>query len=120
MSGDPEQNYVTVCSLPCAYSDQSTDNIAKCKVSAMPTLFSNLNYNIAKPSEDLAVFKHFGSNANFAKVFDNDLLNSAKDSSSAPYIGVEFNVGFVGLISQVRYYIQQIDDKADFQDKTKF
>lgn len=90
LSGDPEQNYVNVCSFPCTYSDQSTDNIAKCKVPAMPTLYSNLNYNIAEPSEDLPVFKHFGSNANFLKMFDNDLLNSADDSSSTPYIGVNF------------------------------
>ena len=65
--------------------------------------------------------KSFGTNADHKNVFDNNLLNNqGADATADCHIGAEFKEGFVGLISQVRWYMGDINDKALYNDTTKF
>jgi hypothetical protein len=121
MASSPEQNFVTVCGQPCLFSDASTASVAKCSVPAISTTYSNSNFKIENVSEDLKPAQTFGTNANHALVFDNNLLNNAGDTTAADCtIGAEFRDGFVGLISQVRWFMSDIADKSVFNATTKF
>jgi hypothetical protein len=64
--------------------------------------------------------KCFGTNANHQNVFDGNLLNNAQDTAANCHIGYEFKDGFVGLISQVRWYMGDISNKEVFNAITKF
>ena len=109
MFKDNTKNSIEVCGKPCLYSDSdSTDNVVGCRLPMVSTLFSNTNFNIMLPSEDLKSHNHFGSNANFGKVFDNNNLNHANDASTTCFIGTSFSFGYVGLISSVRYFLKDI------------
>lgn len=99
MASQPKTNFVTVCGQPCEYSTASTASVAKCSVPAISTSYSNSNFKIAEISEDLKPGKCFGTNANHGKVFDNNMLNNAGDTTANCHIGAEFKEGFVGLIS---------------------
>jgi len=48
------------------------------------------------------------------------LNNQGADATADCHIGAEFKEGFVGLISQVRWYMGDINDKALYNDTTKF
>ena len=88
---------------------------------SISTTYSNTNFQIEKVSENLRPFKTFGTNANHALVFDNNLLNNAGDTTAADCtIGAEFRDGFVGLISQVKWFMGDINDKSIFNATTKF
>jgi hypothetical protein len=109
LEADPTKNYIEVCSSKCAYlSSSSTSTIAKCSLPSVSTTYSNQNFGISTESEDLRAEKYFGSNANFAKAFDNNNLNNAGDMSTDCHIGGEFKTGFIGLLSQVKYFIHDL------------
>ena len=74
----------------------------------MPTTYSNTNFLILKTTEDLQSGIYFGSNGNFAKVFDDDNMNDAGDMSSNCHIGMEFKQGFIGQISQVKFFLSNV------------
>ena len=121
MASNSKDNYVTVCGQPCIYSDASDAAVAKCSVPSISTSYSNTNFKIQEPQQDLVAGKSFGTNADHAKVFDNNLLNNqGADSTADCHIGAEFREGFVGLISQVRWYMGDINDRSLFNDTTKF
>jgi hypothetical protein len=121
MASDPKNNYVTVCGQPCPYSDASDASTAKCSVPKISTTYSNSNFKIEEPSQDLVPGKSFGTNGDHANVFDNNLLNNqGSDSTADCHIGAEFKEGFVGLISQVRWYMGDINNKELYNATTKF
>lgn len=82
------------------YSEaNSNSDKAVCKVPQISTTYSDSNFKIAKPVDVLSSGIYFGSNANAAKAFDGNLLNSAEDDSTDCHIGMSFKENHVGLIS---------------------
>ena len=63
---------------------------------------------------------YFGSNKDSAKAFDDDLLNNSEDDSADCHVGMSFKEKHVGLISQVKWFMGDIQDKTLFVDKLKF
>jgi len=54
LDGDAISNYITVCDNVCLFDkDTSTDSISKCFLPPISTTYSNENFNITKPSDDL-------------------------------------------------------------------
>lgn len=54
LRGDPENNFITICDRKCIFQDDdSTDEIAQCLVPEVSTTYSDENFKIAVPSEDL-------------------------------------------------------------------
>jgi len=62
------------------------------------TTFSNTEFKIAEPSDNLRG-KAFGTYTNNEAAFDNILTNNPGTSTAPCNIGTEFKVGHVGLIS---------------------
>lgn len=48
----------------------STSTVTKCKVPKLSTVYSNENFEIATPSENLKAGKFFGTASNFEIAFD--------------------------------------------------
>jgi len=62
-------------------------------------VYSNQNFDIEKPSENLKSGRYFGTGSNSEIAFDNDLLVAPSDSSKSCNLGMEFKEGHVGMLS---------------------
>jgi len=124
LASNSSENNITVCGNLCPYSEaDSTVAAAKCKLPAMSTVYSNANYLIAQPEDDLRNGSPFGTLADASMVFDDDLLlapTSPSTTSGECFVGVGFKEGHVGLISQVKYFMGDTADKSAFVNATKF
>jgi hypothetical protein len=102
LRGDPENNFVTICDRKCIFQDaDSTDEKAQCLVPEVSTTYSDENFKIAVPSEDLKTGQYFGTYANNIAAFDDILTEDQGDSTGTGNcsIGMSFKPGHVGLIS---------------------
>lgn len=124
LASNPSENNITVCGSLCHYSEtDSTATIAKCKLPAMSTVYSNANFLIAQQEDDLRTGRAFGTLTDASLVFDDDLLvapTSPSTTTGECFVGVGFKEGHVGLLSQVKYFLGDIADKAAYVNVTKF
>lgn len=69
----------------------------------MSTIYSNTNFKIATPTEDLDSGKYFAKGNNYIeevkKLFDKNLLINYADTRDGCYAGMYFKEGHVGMIS---------------------
>jgi hypothetical protein len=88
----------------------------------MSTVYSNENFKIEKEREDLRFRKTFGNIDDVSTVFDSNLMILAKKSSSEStcIFGGSFKADHVGMLSQVKYFMGEIQDKTLFVDKLTF
>jgi len=101
--GDEENNFITICDRKCIFQDDaSTDETAQCLVPEVSTTYSDENFKISVPSEDLKTGEYFGTYTDNKAAFDDILTedqgNSSIDSGNCS-IGMSFKPGHVGLIS---------------------
>lgn len=112
LRGDPENNFITVCDRKCEFQDDaSTDEKAQCLVPEVSTTYSDENFKISVPSEDLKSKDIFGTYTNNKAAFDDILTEDQGDSavqSGNCSIGMGFKPGHVGLISQVKWFMGDI------------
>jgi len=74
LRGDPENNFITVCDRKCIFQDDaSTDSMAQCLLPEVSTTYSDENFKISVPSEDLKTGEYFGTYSNNGAAFD-DIL----------------------------------------------
>ena len=102
LRGDPENNFVTICDRKCIFQDaDSTDEKAQCLLPEVSTTYSDENFKIAVPSEDLKSGQYFGTYANNLAAFDDILTEDQGESTGTGNcsIGMSFKKGHVGLIS---------------------
>jgi hypothetical protein len=103
MRGDPENNFITICDRKCIFQDNdSTDEKAQCLVPEVSTTYSDSNFKISVPSEDLKTGEYFGTYINNIAAFDDILTEDQGESSTDSgncSIGMSFKPGHVGLIS---------------------
>jgi len=71
----------------------------------MPTAFSNSQFQIRQVTEDLRGDKYFGSMTNFMAAFDNDNGKGTNDNTANCHLGMSFNPGFVGVLTQVKFFL---------------
>lgn len=109
LAAKPKDNYITVCGERCEFSETSTSSSSQCRVPGMPTSFSNSNFGILTESEDLKSGNYFGSNANYLLAFDDNNGVGPNDNSASCHIGMKFNPGFVGILSQVKFFLNNVD-----------
>lgn len=86
------------------------------------TVYSNANYFIETSQDDLRFRRTFGTLSDVATVFDHQLtMPSTVDSSQSEcYVGGSFKENHVGMLSQVKYFMGDIEDKAQYADLLKF
>lgn len=120
---DSDVNHVNICGEECVIQeDQSTSTTVKCSLPNLSTIYSNENFGIALESEDLDSGHYFGTAEDNSIAFDGNLLVPTTDDSNTCIIGMAFKENHVGMISQVKYFMQDMtaDDKAVFVDSTVF
>lgn len=75
LNSDPSANYITVCEEKCDFVRNLSDSSkAICKMPKMSTIYSNENFKIETPKDDLRFKKTFGNLDDVSMVFDNKLL----------------------------------------------
>ena len=99
----------------------STATVTNCKVPKISTSYSNQEFEIAKKSENLKANILFGTATDYELAFDDKLLIPPTDTSSTCNLGMQFKVGHVGMLSQVKYFMKDIvTTKSNFLSSTKF
>lgn len=83
---------------------------------ALSTIYSNENFAIELESEDLDSGKYFGTADDNSLVFDGDLLVPSTDNNEYCVIGMAFKEAHVGMLSQVKWFMRDMDsnEKAVF------
>jgi hypothetical protein len=117
IKNDPENNQVTICNEECVLvEDESSKSLVKCILPGLSTIYSNENFGIATESEDLDSGKYFGTADDNSLVFNGDLLVSPSDNNEFCSVGMAFKENHVGMISQVKYFMRDMDsnEKAVF------
>ena len=115
------QNYISVCDEKCVFDESSSSaTVTKCKVPKISTVYSNANFGIATPTENLKAGNYFGTATDFALAFDDKMLETPTDDSTICHMGMTFKQGHVGMLSQVKYFMKDITSKELFVNTTKF
>jgi len=109
MNSQAKNNNIKVCGEPCMFSENSSPGMTTCRVPAIGTTYSNREYGIEVEDEDMKTGNYFGSNADYMKAFDDELGVGSGDNSANCEIGMEFNQGFVGLLGQVKFFLNNVD-----------
>mmetsp|Transcript_20906 Transcript_20906/g.32383 ORF Transcript_20906/g.32383 Transcript_20906/m.32383 type:complete len:339 (+) Transcript_20906:3983-4999(+) len=117
---NPESNKVAVCDSECIYSDASDSSSLKCQVPSQSTAYSNQHFGIASETHDLDSGRHFGSGSNASMLFDNEIVEAYSSTTDHCFAGMEFKEGHVGMISQVKYFMGDVDDKLLYAGNLKF
>jgi len=118
---DSKNNNIEVCGNVCEYQpDESNSDKAVCRVPQISTTYSDREFKIAESTEMLKTGVYFGTNDKFGNAFDGDLLNNSGDDSADCEVGMSFKEKHVGLISQVKFFMGDIQDKTLWVDKLKF
>jgi len=99
-----------VCDELCVFDEESsTATVTKCKVPKISTTYSNENFEIAKESENLKAKIMFGTAADYQLAFDDELLLGPTDTTNECSLGMQFKHGHVGLLSQVKFFMKDIN-----------
>ena len=121
---DSENNFVSICDERCEFvPDRSDSSKAVCELPKMSTVYSNANFKIETEKEDLRFRKVFGNlDDNTKMVFDGllTMFPTISNSESECFVGGSFKAGHVGMLSQVKYFMGNIENKNIYVDKLKF
>lgn len=108
LKSDSTQNYIEVCNEKCIFDEAtSTSTVAKCKVPKISTIYSNENFEISLPSENLKG-NMFGTAEDYEIAFDDKMLVKPTDTNSECHLGMSFKEGHVAVLSQVKYFLKDI------------
>jgi hypothetical protein len=123
LKNDSTNNFISVCDEKCEFLPELSDSSkAFCKLPKMSTVHSNENYKIETPKDDLRFRKTFGNINEVSYVFDGNLMvmPTSKSSERECIFGGSFKANHVGMLSQVKYFMGEIDDKSIYVDKLTF
>lgn len=117
---NPAENYIKVCEQKCLYDDaNSSPGEIACKLPAVPTTYSNQNFQVGKVEQELNSGVYFGaSDANIA--FDGSVFTRVDTNDKQCQLGMEFKEGYVGAIQQVKYFINYITNREQYEGNLVF
>jgi hypothetical protein len=88
---------------------------------AIPTTYSNKNYEIGKVQPELNSGVYFGTDkTDAARAFDGSVFTRVNENSNKCIIGMEFKEGYVGSLQQVKWFINYITDRKQYVDNLVF
>jgi hypothetical protein len=124
LDGDAKNNYVTVCDRKCVFDNVlSTDSVSKCFLPEISTTYSNLNFNISEPQDDLKSGVYWSTYPNTLNAFDDVMTDSVSGGSTGECnIGMAFKPKHIGLLSSIKWFMGDIanGDTTYLQDKLIF
>jgi len=117
---NPKENYIKVCEQKCVLDDKlSKPDEITCNLGAVPTTYSNNNYQVGKVEQELNSGVYFGvSDAKTA--FDGSVFTRVNDNGNKCIIGMEFKEGYVGSLKQVKYFINYITNRDQYEGNLVF
>jgi hypothetical protein len=121
LKNDSNANYISICDEVCVFNEEdSTGAITKCVIPEISTIYSNENFAIATETEDLDSGDYFGTSVDVLSAFDGEVLNTSTDTNTECSLGMSFKENHVGMISQVKYFMpdMDVDDKAVMVGRT--
>jgi len=123
LKNDSVNNFISVCDETCEFLPlESTAQKSVCKLPKISTVYSNENFKIETEKEDLRFRKKFGNVKDVSMLFDNKLtqMPSIDSTKTECFVGGSFKANHVGMLSQVKYFMGDLDVKSTFVDKLKF
>ena len=112
---------ITVCNEECILSEEdSTPTKVVCKLPSISTTYSDENFQISTPRENLNSGVFFGTASDNSIAFDGVLTNTISDESQPCNTGMSFKEGHVGMLSQVKYFMPRLNDKSILVNNTFF
>jgi hypothetical protein len=89
----------------------------------LSSVYSNENFGIEVESEGLNSGVYFGtaSDKSYSKAFNlinTDRVNDGKNVKCT--VGMEFKFRYVGILSQVKWFLDTIPDRAAFANNVEF
>lgn len=91
----------------------------KCKLPAIPTTYSTNTYSVGRLETALNSGVYIGeSDAKIA--FDGSIFTRVNSNESTCKIGMQFKEGYVGIVQQVKYFINYITDRTQYEDNLMF
>ena len=73
------------------------------------TTYSNENFNISKPSDDLKTGKYWSTYTNTLAAFDDVLTDTLSGGASGDCnLGMAFKPGHIGLVSAIKWFMGDI------------
>ena len=112
-----------MCEKKCEYNDvTSAIGQVACKLPAIPTTYSNQQFNIGVESNSLNSGVYFGtpSTSDLAKAFDESVFTRVDTSDRNCVLGMQFKEGYVGSISQAKYFINYITNRDQYENNLAF
>jgi hypothetical protein len=101
----------------------STDSISKCFLPDLSTTYSNENFNISEPSDDLQTGVFWSTYENTMAAFDDVMTDSLSNGASGECnVGMAFKPGHIGLVSSIKWFMGDIanGDTTYLQDNLIF
>jgi hypothetical protein len=116
LKNSPADNYINICEKKCELvASDSVSGTTVCKVPSVSTTYSNENFKIEVPSESLNSGVYFGNNGDSAKLaFDNQIITKYESDSKVCYVGMQFKLGYVGMLEQVKFFLKEIPNRISF------
>ena len=110
-----------MCDQECILSEEdSTPTKTVCKLPSISTSYSDANFQISTPTENLTSGIYFGTAEDNSTAFDGVLTNTIVDESEPCNVGMTFKEGHVGMLSQVKYFMPTLTNKANLVNNTVF
>ena len=117
MKDSPADNYIKVCEKKCTLLEKtSTAADINCSLPPLSTKYSNTNFGIEVESENLNSGVTFGtaSDKSYAFAFNGINTDVVNDKLASCNVGMQFKFGYVGILSQVKWFLSTIPDRAAF------
>ena len=117
---NPKDNFIKVCEQKCEFIDDSSSaEDIKCRLPPIPTTYSNNNFEIGKVQQELNSGVYFGVD-DVSKAFDGSVFTRVDNNDKTCVVGMEFKQGYVGSLQQVKYFINYITNRDQYEDNLVF
>ena len=123
MNNSPADNYIKVCEKKCTFiKSTSTAGDINCSTPPLSTTYSNENFEIEVESENLNSGVTFGTatDKTYALAFNGINTDQVNDKAVTCNVGMEFKFGYVGILSQVKWFLDTIPNRAAFEKNVEF
>lgn len=115
---------LSICDEVCEYiDDESTGELASCKLPPLSTVYSDAAFTIDELKEDLKPRAIFGTLDDNNVPFDDILVVHPVEGPTEDgqcYIGWNYKAEHVGMLKQVKWFMKDVQDKSLYADEVKF
>ena len=120
---DSEENYIDVCGNRCEIDSTSSNaDSATCKLPYVSTAYSASNFEIVTQGmiHD-GTWTGTASDEELAKLIDQkNMIDMIDETSTDCYFQIQYKENHVGVLDEVKFFVNQLIDKSPFDGNFKF